>query len=132
MKSSKTRNNSKIIMFLVFTILVTGILSYKLINNAVVYEIMENSENTVLGNTNLKLSSINTKIENIPETENGYVLYFQNDTFYVYTTDGKALYADTGIDASAFTANDLEKLSQNGIFISELTELTETINYLKS
>lgn len=127
MKLINVTSKAKIIVFLCLTILVAGLLSYRLINNAIVYEITENSNITIHN-----ISETNSDINKIPDMKDGYLINYENQILYVYSTDKQLLYTDFDIKESAFSLNDLRELSQNGMFISELTELIELINYLKS
>lgn len=114
----------KATLFLIASILFVGILSRSLVENTIKYEIVSTENN--------KTEEINTDISEISPSEDGYIVYLDNDTLYVYMPNGEAVYKENNIANINFTENDLIKLRKSGIKISGFTELIELLYYIKS
>ena len=127
MRYKRLKNRNVFIIILCLSVLAVGIVSFYLTKNTVVYEISEKSKNTIADT-----SGIYEDIGKIPELKDGYLIIYKNNILYVYSKDEQLLYKETDINESVFSSNDIAQLSQNGMQISGLTELTEILNYLKS
>lgn len=113
-----------ITIFLIASIIFAGILSRSFVENTIEYEVVSTENN--------KTEEINTDISETSPSEDGYIVYLDNDTLYVYMPNGEAVYKENNITNSNFTENDLIKLRKSGIAVSGFTELIELLNYIKS
>ena len=111
-------------IFLIASIMFAGFLSRSFVENTIEYEVVSTENN--------KTEEITTDISEINPSKNGYIVYLEDDTLYVYTPNGEAVYKENDIKNSNFTENDLTKLRKSGIEVSGFTELIELLNYIKS
>lgn len=105
-------------------------LSYLFAENLVVYEHKSYNTQKLCFDTNDTVR-INTVPENIPYS-NGYVMYLSDGVITVYNDENTEVYFSNSFKITDFTDSDIKQLEQDGIRITERSELLEILSYISS
>lgn len=114
----------------VITVLSVCALSYLFAESLVVYEHKSYDTPNVLSETDNSVD-INTVPENIPYSD-GYVMYLSEGVITVYDSDSTEVYLENSCNITDFTASDIKQLEQDGIKITDRSELLEILSYISS
>ncbi len=114
----------------VITVLSVCALSYLFAESLVVYEHKSYDTPNVLSETDNSVD-INTVPENIPYSD-GYVMYLSEGVITVYDSDNTEVYLENSCNITDFTASDIKQLEQDGIKITDRSELLEILSYISS